>query len=133
MNLLVSGDVTDWVNEHFKDSNKILPIILKNGIVNGSPGSYNINCEMLSSDYTETDCFKVTSINALPAPGIGIDNSDPNDQCNLNLEDFMPQTDLGNDDGGSTGNDGGDNDNGGGTDNTNGDGGNDPSGGSTGD
>ena len=70
----------------------------------------------------------ITSINSLPAPGIGIANSDPDDQCNLNLEDFMPQPDSG-----GTGDDG-DNPSGGtdpsGNDSTGGD---DPSGGSTGD
>ena len=110
-NLLLSGDLTEWVNTYFKDSEKILPITLKYAIKEDE----KYKCEILESGYTGTDRFKITSINALPAPGIGIDNSDPDDQCNLNLEDFMPQTDSGNDGGDSTN-----------------DGGNDPSGGSTG-
>lgn len=77
-NLLMSGDLTEWVNKYFKDSEKILPIILEY-----KDGRYK--CEILP-DYTGTDCFKVTSINALPAPGIGIDNSDPDDQCTLELD-----------------------------------------------
>lgn len=88
VNLLISGDVTDWVNKHFKDSDKILPIMLRNGVEKETEnGEYE--CEILSSNYEETDYFKVTSINALPAPGIGIDNSKPEDQCSLNLEDFI--------------------------------------------
>ena len=90
VNLLISGDVTDWVNKHFKDSDKILPIMLRNGVEKETEnGEYVYECEILSSNYEETDYFKVTSINALPAPGIGIANSDPEDQCSLNLEDFI--------------------------------------------
>ena len=133
VNLLISGDVTDWVNKHFKDSDKILPIMLRNGVEKETEnGEYE--CEILSANYEETDYFKVTSINALPAPGIGIANSDPDDQCSLNLEDFMPQTDSGgtgdggNDPSGTDSNGG----NGGDGDSTN-NGWNDPSGGSTGD
>lgn len=90
VNLLISGDVTDWVNKYFKDSDKILPIMLRNGVEKETEnGEYVYECEILSSNYEETDYFKVTSINALPAPGIGIANSDPEDQCSLNLEDFI--------------------------------------------
>lgn len=89
-NLLISGDVTDWVNKHFKDSDKILPIMLRNGVDKQTEnGEYELECEILSTDYTGDDCFKVTSINDMPAPGIGIANSDPDDQCTLNLEEFI--------------------------------------------
>ena len=120
VNLLVSGVIPKWLGEYFYSEDKALPIKVKSG-----------SCELVKSDgSTEvTDkYFMITSINALPAPGIGIANSDPDDQCNLNLEDFMPQPDSG-----GTGDDG-DNPSGGtdpsGNDSTGGD---DPSGGSTGD
>lgn len=119
VNLLVSGVIPKWLSKYFYKDDKALPIRVKS---NGTR-----ICELVESNgSTEVtdEYFMITSINALPAPGIGIDNSDPDDQCSLNLEDFMPQTD--------SGNDGGDNDNGEGGDSTNGDGGNDPSGGSTG-
>lgn len=118
VNLLVSGVIPSWLGEYFYSNDAALPIKVKSG-----------SCQLEKSDDTKEvtkEHFMITSINALPAPGIGIANSDPDDQCSLNLKDFMPQSDSG-----GTGNDGGDNDTGGG-DSTN-DGGTDPSGGSTGD
>ena len=120
VNLLVSGVIPSWLGEYFYSNDAALPIKVKSG-----------SCQLEKSDNTKEvtkEYFMITSINALPAPGIGIANSDPDDQCNLNLEDFMPQPDSG-----GTGDDG-DNPSGGtdpsGNDSTGGD---DPSGGSTGD
>ena len=122
INLLVSGGIPKWLGKYFCSEDKALPIRVESG--------RNGTCKLAEpDDNTEVsaDYFMITSINDMPAPGIGIDNTKSSDQCSLNLEDFMPQSDLG-----GTGNDGGDNDTGGGGDSTN-DGGNDPSGGSTGD
>ena len=125
INLLVSGGIPKWLGKYFYSEDKALPIRVESG--------RNGTCKLAEpDDNTEVsaDYFMITSINALPAPGIGIDNTKSSDQCSLNLEDFMPQPDSGND-GGSTGNDGDDTGGGGGNgDNTGGD---DPSGGSTGD
>lgn len=123
VNLLVSGSIPKWLGEYFYSSSAALPMKVKSG--------RRGLCQLEKSDNTKEvtkEYFMITSINALPAPGIGIANSDPDDQCNLNLEDFMPQPDSG-----GTGDDG-DNPSGGtdpsGNDSTGGD---DPSGGSTGD
>ena len=91
VNLLVSGKIPKWLSNYFCSENKALPLKVKSG--------RNGTCELVKSndDTGITDYFMITSINALPAPGIGIANSDPDDQCSLNLEDFMPQTDSGND------------------------------------
>ena len=83
-NLLLSGDLTNWVNKYFKDSEKILPITLKYTVK--EDGKYK--CEILESDYSGTDCFKVSTINALPAPGIGIHLG------NGTTEDYTSSMDL---------------------------------------
>ena len=97
VNLLVSGSIPKWLNEYFYNENKALPIRVESGS--------NGTCKLAEPDggtEVSTDYFMITSINDTPAPGIGIDNSDPKDQCSLNLEDFMPEQP----DSGGTGDDG---------------------------
>lgn len=45
----------------------------------------------LSKDKTNMTEHRIVSVNALPTPDgdVGIDNSDPKNQCTLNLEDFI--------------------------------------------
>ena len=86
VNLLVSGSIPKWLNEYFYNENKALPIRVESGS--------NGTCKLAEPDggtEVSADYFMITSINDTPAPGIGIDNSDPKDQCSLNLEDFMPE------------------------------------------
>ena len=90
VNLLVSGNIPKWLGEYFYSEDKALPIKVKSGVESGNEGL----CELVESDgNTEISkkYFMITSINALPAPGIGIDNSAESDQCKLNLKDFIPQ------------------------------------------
>lgn len=84
VNLLVSSKIPKWLGEYFYSENKALPIRVKSG--------RNGICELAKSDGStdvSADYFMITSINDMPAPGIGIANSDPNNQCSLNLEDFI--------------------------------------------
>lgn len=85
VNLLVSGDIPSWLSKYFYKENKALPIKVKSGNRNGF---YEIVESDNSTEVTD-EYFMITSINALPAPGIGIDNLEPDNQCNLNLEDFI--------------------------------------------
>lgn len=81
VNLLVSGVIPSWLGEYFYSSSAALPIKVKSG-----------SCEPVKPDGSTKvtkEHFMINYINDMPAPGIGIANSDPDDQCSLNLEDFI--------------------------------------------
>lgn len=81
INLLVAGEIPTWVLEY-------MPLPIKLNYV-----TYDSNYGWifeLSKDKTNMT-HRIISVNALPTPDgdVGIDNSDPDDQCILNLEEFI--------------------------------------------
>lgn len=81
VNLLVSGNIPLWLSKYFYSENKALPLEVKSGDRNGF-------CELVESDgSTEVtdEYFMINSINDMPAPGIGIDNTSPDNQCSMDL------------------------------------------------
>ena len=74
MNLLVSGEIPSWLSNYFKSDEKALPIRV------GSATEYSTDdqsgiCNLISpnpDDNVTYEYFQMTSINDMPAPGIGI-------------------------------------------------------------
>ena len=81
INLLVSGEIPTKIMDY-------MPLPIKLNYVTYDE-NYGYIFE-LSKDKTNIK-HGITSVNALPTPDgdVGIDNSDPNDQCTLNLENLI--------------------------------------------
>lgn len=79
-NLLIAGEIPTWIMKYMP-----LPINLK---FVTQDSNYRWIYELTDSS---TYDLQITSVNALPIPDddVGIDNSDPDDQCTLNLEEFI--------------------------------------------
>lgn len=82
MNLLISGEIPDWLFKYFGDQ-YALPLKLKFNRYQ-YPYGYIYN-------FTNDDDYNllITSINALPAPNSGIDNESLSDQCTMDLTQVL--------------------------------------------